>query len=137
MRCPSDKSLSRNSIPPEVDKASNEIIGAAIEVHRHLAPGFLESVYEKALVHEMRLMGLTVHQQVPIALLYKDLRIEGQRLDLLVEPGVIVELKTVDSILPIHEAQLISYLRTTGYRLGLLINFRCNLLKKGIKRIVY
>ena len=136
MRCPSDKPPSHEPVPPEVDKASNEIIEAAIEVHRHLGPGFIESVYEKSLVHEMRLMGLTVRQQVPIALLYKDLRIEGQRLDLLVEPGVIVELKTVDSILPIHEAQLISYLRTTGYRLGLLINFRCNLLKKGIKRIV-
>ena len=137
MSYPSDKSLSHEPIPPEVDEASNEIIGAAIEVHRNLGPGFLESVYEKALVYEMRLRGLTARQQVPIALLYKDLRIEGQRLDLMVEPGIIVELKTVDYLLPIHEAQLISYLRTTGCRLGLLINFRCNLLKKGIKRIVY
>ena len=131
------ETVGHEPIPAEVDRVGHEIIGAAIEVHRHLGPGFLESVYEKALVHEMRLRGLDVRQQVPVALLYKDLKIEGQRLDLLVDPGVIVEIKTVDRLLPIHQAQVISYLRTTGHRLGLLINFNCGILKRGIKRIVY
>ena len=124
-------------IPDEVDRASNQIIGAAIEVHRHLGPGFLEAIYEKALVHEIRLRGLVVRQQVPITVDYKDLQIKGQRLDLVVQSGVVVEVKAADRLLPIHEAQLISYLRSTGHRLGLLINFRCDVLKKGIKRIVY
>jgi len=124
-------------IPAKVEQAAHEIIGAAIEVHRHLGPGFLESVYERAMVHEMTLRGLTVHQQYPVTLLYKELKIGGQRIDLLVEPGVIVELKAIDCLLPIHEAQVLSYLRTTGYRLGLLINFNTTMLKKGIKRIVY
>ena len=88
------------------------------------------------MVHEMRLRGLTVREEMPLAIIYKGLRIEGQRVDVLVEPGIIVELKTVDSLLPIHESQLISYLRTTGHRLGLLINFNCRELRKGIKRIV-
>ena len=124
-------------IPAEVEAAGHEIIGAAIEVHRHLGPGFLESVYERAMVHEMALHGLTAHQQFPVTLQSKQLKIAGQRIDLLVEPGVVVELKAVDCLLPVHEAQVISYLRTTGYRLGLLINFNCTMLKKGIKRIVY
>ena len=91
-------------VPADVEEAAREVIGAAIEVHRHLGPGFLESVYEKAMVHEMELRGLTVRKQVPVALQYKGVRIEGQRLDLLVEPGVIVELKAVDCLLPVHEA---------------------------------
>ncbi len=131
-----DRSKSYEPIPAEVAAASHEIIGAAIEVHRHLGPGFLESVYEQALVHEMQARGLVVHQQKPIAVTYKELQIEGQRLDVLVEPGVIIELKAVEHLLPIHEAQLMSYLRTTGCRLGLLINFRQSVLKNGIKRIV-
>ncbi len=125
-----------STVPAELDRASSEIIAAAIEVHRRLGPGFLESIYRKALMHEMRLRGLSVQEEVAITVLYKDLRIDGQRLDIRVEPGVIVELKTVDALLPIHEAQLMSYLRTTGCRLGLLINFRAELLKKGLKRVV-
>lgn len=123
-------------IPPEVDEASNRIIGAAIEVHKHLGPGLLESVYEKALVHELQLRGMTVHQQVPISIPYKGMTIDGQRLDLMVEPGVIVELKAVDAHKSIHEAQLISYLRSTGFRLGLLVNFNEEVLKTGIRRVV-
>ncbi len=125
-------------VPAEVNQATREIIGAAIEVHRHLGPGFLESVYEKALVYEMRLRCLEVRQQVPVTVTYKGLQITGQRIDLLVEPGVgvIVELKAVDALLPIHEAGLIDCLHATGYRVGLLINFRCQVLKKGIKRFV-
>jgi len=123
-------------IPKELDDASREIIGAAIEVHRHLGPGLLESIYERALAHELQLRGMTIKRQVPVSVRYKDLTIEGQRLDLLVEPGIVLELKAIERVLPVHEAQLISYLRSTGYRLGLLINFNRELLKQGIKRVV-
>ena len=123
-------------IPDEVNEVSRRVIGAAIEVHRHLGPGLLESVYERALVYELGLRGLRVRQQMPVTVAYKDLKIEGQRLDLFVEPGVIVERKAVDRLLPIHEAQLLSYLKSTGTRLGLLLNFKSRVLKDGIKRIV-
>jgi len=126
----------RNPIPPELNETSGVIVGAAIEVHRHLGPGLLESVYETALVHELRLRGLSVQQQVPVSVRYKDIEIGGQRIDLLVEPGVIVELKAHDRLLPIHEAQLLSYLKAGGYRVGLLINFNKDVLKRGIKRLV-
>jgi GxxExxY protein len=125
-----------DGLPRELDEASNRIIGAAIEVHRHLGPGLLESIYERALVHELRLRGMSVQQQVAVSVMYKDLALDGQRLDLLVDPGVIVEIKAVERLAPIHQAQLISYLKTTGMRLGLLINFNHRLLKNGIKRIV-
>lgn len=123
-------------LPGEVDEASKKIIGAAIEVHRHLGPGLLESIYERALVHELQLQGVAVSRQVPVSVTYKDLTIEGQRLDLVVEPGVIVEIKAAERLAPIHEAQLISYLKATGLRLGLLINFNRELLKDGVKRMV-
>jgi GxxExxY protein len=123
-------------ITPDLEQASHRIIGAAIEVHRHLGPGFLESVYEKALVYELRLRGLTVQQQAPVKVQYKDLEIAGQRLDVLVEPGIVVELKAVDQLLPIHEAQLLGYLKATGNRLGLLLNFRGGTMKEGIRRII-
>jgi len=122
-------------IPAEVETAAREIIGAAIEVHRHLGPGLLESVYERAMVHELQRRGMTVHQQVPIVVIYKDIRIEGQRADLVVEPGVIVELKAVEAFTHIHRGKLVSYLKSTGFRLGLLINFHAEVLKKGIQRI--
>jgi len=123
-------------IPDELNRASGAVLEAAMEVHRHLGPGLIESVYEAALIHELRLRGLQVRQQVPAAVRYKDIEIGGQRIDLLVEPGVIVELKAVEQVLPLHEAQLLSYLRTTGHRVGLLINFNVPLLKRGIRRLV-
>lgn len=124
-------------LPEEIEAAAHEIIGAAIEVHRHLGPGLLESIYEKAMVYEMRLRGLTVREQVIVPVVYKTLVIEAQRLDLLVEPGIVVELKAVDALLPIHEAQVISYLKSTRLRLGLLINFKVQLLSNGgLKRII-
>jgi len=123
-------------IPPETNRASKLVIGAAIEVHRHLGPGLLEGVYERALVHELRSRGAVVHQQAQVKVIYKDIEISGQRLDLLVEPGVIVEIKAVEHLCKEHEAQLMSYLKSTGYRVGLLINFNQTLLKNGIKRIV-
>lgn len=123
-------------IPPEFEEVAKRIIGAAIEVHRHLGPGFLESVYERALIHEMNLQGMTVRRQVPVQVMYKDLEIAGQRADLVVDPGVIVELKAVEELVPAHAAQLLNYLRATRLRLGLLINFNNRWLKDGIRRVV-
>ena len=123
-------------VSEELDQVARQIIGAAIEVHRHLGPGFLESVYEKALVYELGLRGLACQQQMPVTIRYKDLAISGQRLDLLVEPGIVVEIKSIDALLPIHSKQVVSYLKGTGHRLGLLINFNVPVLKQGIQRIV-
>jgi len=123
-------------IPEDLNQTTDLIIGAAIEVHRHLGPGLLEGVYERALVYELTSRGAIVHQQAQVKVTYKDIEIEGQRLDLLVEPGVIVEIKAVESLSRVHQAQLMSYLKSTGHRVGLLINFGQLLLKDGIKRIV-
>jgi GxxExxY protein len=119
------------------EQIAHRVIGAAIEVHRILGPGFLESIYERAMDHELKTSGLLVERQKEILVPYKDIEIPGQRLDLLVGGRLIVELKAVESIAPIHEAQLISYLKATRLRLGLLINFRVPVLKDGIRRIVY
>jgi GxxExxY protein len=123
-------------IPPQLDEVSNRITGAAIEVHKLLGPGLLAAVYEKALLHELKLRGLSARQQAPVRVKYKDIEIDGQRIDLLVEPGIVVELKTVERLLPIHEAQLLSYLKSTGLRVGLLVNFHHEVLSKGIRRLV-
>lgn len=115
---------------------TEKIIGAAIEVHRHLGPGLLESVYEAALAYEINQLGLPVERQKPLPIVYKGLRFdEGYRLDLLVAGMVVVELKCVDALLPIHEAQLLSYLNLAGIKVGLLINFKVPMLKNGVKRI--
>lgn len=124
------------ALPAEIETVGKRIIGAAIEVHRYLGPGLLESIYERALVHELNLRGMTVKQQFPITIEYKGVKIAGQRLDLLVDPGIVVELKSIESILPIHGRQVVSYLKSTGYRLGYLINFNIPVLKDGIKRFV-
>jgi len=124
-------------IEEEDDAIARRVIGAAIEVHRLLGPGFLESIYKKAMEYELRMSGLFVEKEKEILIPYKDIQIPGQRLDLLVGGRIIVELKAVESLVPIHEAQLISYLKATHLRLGLLINFRVPLLKDGIRRIVY
>ena len=113
------------------------IIGAAIEVHRHLGPGLLESIYEAALAFELSELGLAVERQKPVPLAYKGLKFdEGFRVDLLVAGEVVVELKCVDAVLPIHEAQVLSYLKLAGLKTGLLLNFKSPLLKQGIKRFV-
>jgi GxxExxY protein len=115
---------------------TEKIIGAAIEVHRHLGPGLLESVYEAALAFELSQQGLAVERQKPVPVTYKGLKFEeGYRLDLLVADSVIVELKCVDNLLPIHEAQVLSYLKLTGRKVGLLMNFKVPVLKQGIKRL--
>jgi GxxExxY protein len=115
---------------------SGRIIGAAMKVHSALGPGLLESAYEACLAYELRRRGLEVLTQVPVPIVYGDLRIElAYRMDLLVEGAVVVELKAVPRTLPIHQTQLLSYLRLTGHTLGLLINFQVARLKDGIQRV--
>lgn len=123
-------------VPEEDERIAHEAIGAAIEVHRLLGPGFLEKVYERALLHELGLRGIRVQYQREITVPYKDIQIPGQQLDLLVGDRVILELKAVDQLHAIHEAQLLSYLKATHLRLGLLLNFNVPLMKDGIKRLV-
>ena len=117
---------------------SKKIIGAAIEVHKQLGPGLLESVYEECLAFELERSGVKYERQKKVPVHYKDVSLDcGFRLDLLVEDLVIVELKTVEKIQPIHEAQLLTYLKLTGCRLGLLMNFYVLQLKDGIRRVVF
>ena len=119
------------------DDISGEIIGAAMKVHSAIGPGLLESAYEACLVHELKKRELSVTTQVPLPVLYDGVIIEvGYRLDILVEDKVIVELKAVDKVSPVHQAQLLSYLKLSGKKLGLLINFNVLHLRDGIKRIV-
>ena len=119
------------------DPLTEKIIGASIEVHRVLGPGLLESAYEECLCHELRLGGITFTRQQPLPVVYKGMHLDcGYRLDVVVEGQVIVELKTVDHLLPIHEAQLLTYLRLAGIRTGLLLNFNVPALRQGIKRMV-
>ena len=124
-------------IPDEDERIAHAVIGAAIEVHRILGPGFLECVYRKALRHELGLRGFSSDEELPLLIQFKDLRIDGQRVDLLVERRIIVELKCADKFAPIHEAILLFYLKTTKFRLGLLLNFKTVTLKEGgIKHVV-
>jgi GxxExxY protein len=118
-------------------KVTEQIIACAIEVHRALGPGLLESAYEACLVYELAERGLSLQRQVALPVIYKSVRIDcGYRLDLLVEQQIIVELKALDRIDSIHEAQLLSYLKLSGYQVGLLINFNVRLLKDGLRRLV-
>jgi GxxExxY protein len=120
----------------DVNQTTEKIIGAAIEVHRHLGPGLLESAYQVCLAHEMKLRGLAYEREKPLPIEYKGLSLDcSYRLDFLVDETIIVELKTVDRLQPIHEAQLLTYLRLTGCKIGLLINFNVPVLKNGIKRM--
>ena len=115
---------------------TGKIIVAAIEVHRTLGPGLLESAYEACLIYELRLRRLKVEHQRPLPVFYKDVMLDcGYRLDVVVENQVIVEIKTVSSIAPIHEAQLLSYLKLSDCKMGLLINFNVSVLKDGIRRM--
>ena len=128
--------MNYDSIPPEDEELARKVIGAAIEVHRLLGPGFIESIYRRALCHELSLLGIPYEQEKPILVPYKDIRIPGQKLDILVSSRIILELKTVEEFAPIHLALLISYLKATGLRLGFLINFKTEVLKNGLKRVV-
>ena len=119
----------------EVDALTGNIIGAAIEVHRALGPGLLESAYEACLIYELRLRRLKVESQKPLPIFYKDVMLDcGYRLDLVVEDRVIVEIKSVVSFAGIHEAQLLSYLKLSSCKIGLLINFNMKILRDGIRR---
>ena len=119
------------------DELATKVIGAAIEVHRHLGPGYLESVYEEAMGIEFAKTGITFERQKEISVSYKGCELGKHRLDFLVGGMLVVDLKTVEELAGIHKAQVISYLKTTGFQLGLLINFNVPVLKSGIQRIVY
>ena len=116
---------------------TDQVIGAAIEVHRALGPGLLESAYEACLAFELAQRGLKVEPQKPLPVVYKEVHLDcGYRLDLLVENAVIVEIKAVEALAPIHQAQLLSYLRLSSCKVGLLINFNVKVLKDGLRRLV-
>ena len=121
---------------PLLDRLTHQVIGAAIEVHRQLGPGFLESVYEEAMCIELTLRGIAFTRQPEVAIDYKGRPVGQGRLDLLVAECLVVELKAVETLAPIHSAQMISYLRITKRQLGLLINFNVAMLRDGIKRVV-
>jgi len=119
------------------EELTHQIIGAAIEVHRFLGPGLLESAYHKCLAHELTLRGLLFKQEVPIPVVYKSVTLDcGYRADFIIAEKVVVEIKSVDAIAPVHEAQLLTYLKLTKCKVGLLINFNVPILKKGIVRRV-
>ena len=119
------------------EELTQAIIGAAIEVHRVLGPGLLESAYEECLCHELSLRGLAYERQVPLPVVYKGVRLDcGYRMDIVVEGRVVVELKTVETLLPVHEAQLLTHLKLSNRRVGLLFNFNAETLKEGMKRRV-
>lgn len=121
----------------DINEISGNIIGAAIDVHRELGPGLLESAYEECLCYELALREIKFARQDAISVRYKGISLEcGYRMDLLVENKIVVELKSIEKLMPIHEAQLLSYLKLSGCTVGLLINFNVLILKHGIKRKV-
>ena len=121
----------------QLNGITEQIIGAAVDVHRALGPGLLESAYEACLMFELVSRGLKVEQQRALPVAYRDVKLDcGYRLDLVVENQVVVELKAVDELVPIHKAQLLSYLKLSGLKVGLLINFHTKMLKDGIVRLV-
>ena len=119
----------------DINKTTEKIIGCAIEVHKELGPGLLESAYEECLFYELKQAGLYAERQVPVPVIYKDIKLNcGYRIDILVENKVIIELKTVDTLIPMHEAQILTYMKFAKIETGLLINFNVTLLKNGLKR---
>ena len=124
-------------IPAEVDRVSREVVDAIFSVHSTLGPGLLESVYEVCLAYELAQRGLQVNRQVALPVNYGGVRLEaGLRLDLLIENCLVVELKTVETILAVHKAQILTYLKLSHHRVGLLVNFNVRLIKDGIVRVV-
>jgi len=123
--------------PRENDVFTQKIIGFAIEVHRQLGPGLLESAYEECLCYELKQSGINFRRQVPLPVVYKSMRLDcGYRIDVVAEDCVILELKTVERLMPIHEAQILTYLKLSGIRTGLLLNFNSPALKDGMRRIM-
>ena len=133
------RSLRFNRKQKDMDEnaLSKQIIGAAIEVHRYLGPGLLESAYEECLAYELTQRQIPFERQKPVAVVYKDVQLDcGFRVDLLVGGLVVVELKAVEKLAPIHQAQVLTYLKLTGCKLGLLLNFNMPMMRDGIKRLV-
>ena len=121
----------------KLNKITETIISGAINVHRTLGPGLLESAYEACMVYELAQAGLKVEQQKPLPIVYREVKLEcGYRLDLMIENEVIIEIKSIEKLKPIHQAQLLSYLKLSECKVGLLINFNVKVLKDGIKRVV-
>jgi GxxExxY protein len=124
-------------VNPKLNEITETIIGSAIAVHKELGPGLLESAYEACLLYELAQSGLTVENQKALPIRYRGVQLDcGYRIDLLVERQIVVELKSIEKIEPIHEAQLLSYLKLSGCKVGLLINFNTKLLENGIRRFV-
>ena len=116
---------------------SKKIIGCAIEVHKQLGPGLLESAYQECLFYELKQIGLSVRKEKPMPIIYKEVKLDhGYIIDLLVEEKVVIEIKTVEVLNDVHTAQVLTYLRLGNYKLGLLLNFHVSMLKNGIKRII-
>ena len=127
----------RESEPEARDRLTAAVLGAAIEVHRTLGPGLLESVYEECLCHELALGGICFARQVPLPVQYKGVHLDcGYRMDMVVEDQLVVEIKSVERLLALHDAQLLTYLRLSGIKKGLLLNFNTRVLKHGIRRLV-
>ena len=121
----------------EFDELSNKVIGCAIEVHKNLGPGLLESTYEQCLAHQLKIADIPFKLQHPIPVEYKGIKLDcGYRIDLLVDNSLIVELKSVDKVLPIHQAQILTYMKLSRIKIGLLMNFNVKFIKTGIKRMV-
>ena len=124
-------------LPDKLNRIAREIVDAAFNVHKTLGPGLLESAYEACMAHEMSIRNIEFRTQVMLPVVYKNVKLDaGFRLDMLVEEQVIIEMKAVERMIPLHEAQLMTYLRLSNLRLGLLINFNVRLIKNGIKRMV-
>ena len=119
------------------NEISNKIIGCAIDVHKQLGPGLLESAYQECLFYELQQAGLKVEKEKPMPIVYKEVKLDhGYRIDLLVEEKVVIEIKTVETLNDVHTAQVLTYLRLGNYKLGLLLNFQVSMLKNGMKRII-
>ena len=126
-----------SKIPPDLESLSYKIIGLAIEVHRQLGPGLLESAYQQCLFYEIKKAGFKVEKEVMLPIFYKEIKIDhGYRIDLLIENKLVVELKTVESFTSVHFAQILTYLKLGQYPLGLLINYNSKILKNNIKRFI-
>ena len=122
----------------EINKITQNIIGCAIEVHKSLGPGLLESAYEECLAFELNKAGLSIKRQLPTPVVYKDVKLDcGYRIDILVENTVVIELKVVDEFNPVHQAQMLTYMKFSKMKVGLLINFNVTVLKNGIRRFIF
>jgi GxxExxY protein len=122
---------------PDRYALTERVIGLAIEVHRHLGPGLLESAYEECLCYELATHDIEFARQVPLPITYKEMKLDcGYRMDLVINRSLVIEVKAIERLIPIHDAQLLTYLRLSGHRIGLLMNFHAILLKDGLRRLM-